>query len=312
MSYIPLTAPTGALRTVLLVAALLMGGASVGHSQQVVLFVDGEPITALDIAHRMKLIEMSTHKPSARQEVIEGLIDEVLEVREAKHFGIDVPDPEVQRSYASVASRMGADPQKLTQMLTSGGASEQTLKHRLKAELAWTALIRGRFKSSLEVADTDVEAQLQLHTSPEKKSVGYEYIVRPIVFIVPHGSPDAAYEARKREADALRTRFQKCEEGIPFARALREVAVRDQIIKFSADLPAQSREILDNTPVGHLTPPDQVTDGLQMFAVCSKRESKNDTPEKKNIREEMFQKKFTAKSKRYLEELRRSAMIEYK
>ena len=50
----------------------------------------------------------------------------------------------------------------------------------------------------------------------------------PVVFIVPRGSPDAAYEARKREAEALRARFQNCSEGIPFARALRDVAVRDR------------------------------------------------------------------------------------
>ncbi len=49
-----------------------------------------------------------------------------------------------------------------------------------------------------------------------------------------------------------------------------------------------------------------------MFALCSKRETKNDTPGKKAMRDEIFQKKFGAKAKRYLEQLRRAAMIEYK
>jgi len=49
-----------------------------------------------------------------------------------------------------------------------------------------------------------------------------------------------------------------------------------------------------------------------MFAVCAKRQTKNDTPEKKQIRDEMFQKKFGAQAKRYLEQIRREAMIEYK
>ena len=107
-------------------------------------------------------------------------------------------------------------------------ASADTLKHRLEAQLAWNALVRGRYKASLEIPDSDVEAALQLHQnqdqSGEKKDVGYEYTMRPIILIVPTGSPSAAYEARKRDADALRARFQNCADGISFARALNDVA----------------------------------------------------------------------------------------
>ena len=136
--------------------------------------------------------------------------------------------------------------------------------------------------------------------------------MRPVVFIVPRGSPEAAYETRKRDAEALRARFQNCNEGIPFARALEDVAVRDQVSKFSADLAQQLREILDNTAVGHLTPPETTAEGVQMFAICAKRETKSDTPEMREIRDQMLQQKFGAQAKRYLESLRRAAMIEYK
>jgi hypothetical protein len=39
---------------------------------------------------------------------------------------------------------MGVDAQKLSQILARGGASADTLKHRLKAQIAWTTLVRGR------------------------------------------------------------------------------------------------------------------------------------------------------------------------
>ena len=76
--------------------------------------------------------------------------------------------------------------------------------------------------------------------------------------------------------------------GIPFARALPEVAVRDPVNKSSADLPQALRDILDKTDVGHLTPPEQTTEGVQMFAVCSKKESKTDSPGLKQVRDAMF------------------------
>lgn len=295
-----------------LAAAVVLAGVSCARAQEVVALVDGMPITALDVQQRTKLLQMSTPKAPSRQEVVDSLIDEMLEIREAKQFSIVVPDSQVDQSYASVAKRLGMDTQKLTLILTHAGASEATLKHRLRAQLAWDSLIRGRYKASLEIPDSDVEAELQLHKTDAKDDVGYEYTMRPIVFIVPTGSPDAAFEARKREAIALRARFTDCSDGLPFARALNGVAVRDQVIKFSADLPQQSRQILDSTDVGHLTPPEATGEGIQMFAICGKRQTKNDTPEKHEIREQIFQKKFGAKAKVYLAKLRREALIEYK
>jgi peptidyl-prolyl cis-trans isomerase SurA len=282
------------------------------HAQQVVAFVNGQPITNLDVEHRSKFIQMSSKKVPPRREVLDSLIDEILEIAEAKRFSLDVPDADVDRSYADVATRMGFDAPKLTQILVTGGASEDTLKRRLRAQIAWTGLVRGRYKASLEIRDKDVEAQLQLHKTDEKATVGYEYIMRPVVFIVARGSADTAYEARKRDAEALRARFLSCEEGITFARALPDVAVRDQVSKFSADLAQQLRDILDGTATGHLTPPEQTAEGIQMFAVCTKKETKSDTPEMRQIRDQMFQQKFGAQAKRYLENLRRQAMIEYK
>jgi peptidyl-prolyl cis-trans isomerase SurA len=312
MSKIPIRACGRTFATAVLAALAMLALAVVARAQEVVLLVDGVPITSLDIDQRAKFAEMNTHKPPDRQEVINTLIDEILELREAKRFGLDITDSDVNEQFNSIASNMGVDAQKLSQMLTSGGASAETLKQRLRAQMAWNALVRGRYKASLEIPDSDVEAELQLHKPDEKNEVGYEYIMRPIILVVPHGSPDTAFDARKKDADALRVRFQTCADGIPFARALPEVAVRDPVNKSSADLPQALRDILDKTDVGHLTPPEQTAEGIQMFAVCSKKESKTDAPVLKEVRDQMFEQKFGAKAKSYLADLRRQAMIEYK
>jgi peptidyl-prolyl cis-trans isomerase SurA len=49
-----------------------------------------------------------------------------------------------------------------------------------------------------------------------------------------------------------------------------------------------------------------------MFALCEKKESKADTPVKREAREKLFSQQFESKAKRYLQELRRQAMIERK
>ena len=200
------------------------------------------------------------------------MIDEILEIREGKHYNVDPTDSDVNDAFNGVAGNMNIDAQKLTQILANGGASAATLKQKLRAQMVWAGLVRGRYKASLEIPDSDVEAQMHLHDPNDANQVGYEYILRPVLLVVPHGSPDSAFDTRKHEAEALRGRFSDCTSGISFARALTEVAVRDPVNKSSADFSEELRGILDKTDVGHLTPPEQTSEGIQMFAVCSKKE----------------------------------------
>ncbi len=286
----------------LLTAAVLMLGlsalATAARAQQVVVIVNGEPITALDIEQRTKLNQLSTHKISSRQEVLDELINEKLKVREAKKLGLEIPSSEIDTAYASVASRMRLTPEQLTEQLAKSGVNAATLNARLKADMTWPQLVRGRFQASLQISSD---------------SVGYDYTLRPILFLVPTGSAEALVEGRKREAEALRSRFQDCETGIAFARALKDVAVRDQLVRSSADIPAELRKVLDGVEVGRLTAPEVTKFGIEMFAICAKKESAADnSPIRRQVRDSIMAERLEQRSKQYLQELRRGAMLEYK
>jgi peptidyl-prolyl cis-trans isomerase SurA len=301
-------------------AAVLMitaAGISGAQAQNVAAFVNGEPITALDIDQRSKLIEVSspTHKVPTRQEVLDELINEKLKIREGRRWGVDVSDSDVEQAFAGTAQRqMHQNAEQFTQTLTKAGVAPATFKSRLRAELVWQPLVRGRYSSSLEIYDKDI-LQEMINKKPEGGAEpiteSFDYTLRPILFVVPAGSPASAFEDRKREAEGLRNRFRSCDDGLPFARALRDVAVRDQIIRSSADVPPDLRKGLDSVPVGQLTTPEITKLGVEMFAVCAKDTSKADnSPGKRQARETLFNEKFEQQSKKYLQELRRSSLIE--
>jgi peptidyl-prolyl cis-trans isomerase SurA len=282
--------------------------ASAGFAQQVVVIVGGDPITALDIEQRAKLAQLSGQKAPARQEVIEELINERLKIREGKRWGLEVSSTEVDQAYGTMASRMRMTADQMTQMLAKQGIGPNTLKSRIRADITWSQLVRGRYQSSLQIGDKDL-----LTAAKDDETVGYDYTLRPILFILPPGSPEPVVEARKREAEALRNRFNGCDEGIPFARGLRDIAVRDQIVRSSADIPAELRKVLEGIEVGKLTPPEVTKFGVEVFAICAKKESTADnTPGKRKARESLFTARYEERSKKYLEEVRRGAMIEYK
>lgn len=298
----------------LLTAAVLVLGAAVlattARGQQVVVIVNGEPITALDIEQRAKLIQLSTNKAPTRHEVLDELINEKLKVREARKWGLEIPSSEIETAYATMASRMRLTPEQLTEHLAKSGVNVATLKARIKADITWPQLVRGRYQSSLQIGDRDILTAIE---SRSGDTVGYDYTLRPILFLVPAGSPETFVEARKREAEALRARFQGCERGLAFARALKDVAVRDQVIRSSADIPAPLRKVLEDVEVGRLTPPEVTKFGIEMFAICAKKESAADnSPLRRQARESIMAERYEQRSKQYLQELRRGAMLEYK
>jgi peptidyl-prolyl cis-trans isomerase SurA len=298
----------------LMAATFLMFAAAIpattAGAQQIVVIVNGEPITALDVDQRSKLSQLSTHKVPPRQEVLDELINERLKLREAKKFGLDVSASEVDTAYASMAGRMRFTADQLTQQLAKSGVNVSTLKARIKADIAWSQIVRGRYQASLQIGEKDILSAMETKSDD---SVGYDYTMRPILFLVPAGSGETLIDGRKREAEALRGRFQGCEEGITFARALKDVAVREQVIRSSADIPAELRKVLEGIEVGRLTPPEVTKFGIEMFAICAKKESTADnSPGKRQAKENLMAKRYEQRSKQYLQELRRGAMLEYK
>jgi peptidyl-prolyl cis-trans isomerase SurA len=92
---------------------------------------------------------------------------------------------------------------------------------------------------------------------------------------------------------------------------MQNAAIRTPVIKTSADIPPNLRKVLDDTPVGHLTPPEVTKQGIEMVALCARKPTTIDTPKRKEMREKMYAQKYEATSKNYLQEIRKAAMIEY-
>ena len=312
-----MTAPTRAhwLSSVLLVCAaalILLGCGSPSQAQTVAVMVNGEPITNYDIDQRMKLTFLTTHKPAVRQDVINELIDEKVKIKEGKKFGVDPTSADIDQSYAAMSSRMRITTDQLTKSLESQGIRPDTLKARMKAEMVWTSLVRGRYKESLQVGEKDVAAAVQAGGDEKLQTEAFEYRLQPIVLIVPRGSAPAAVELRRKEAEALRSRVQTCEDANSFFKSMQNAAIREAVTKTSADIPQVLRDVLDKTPIGHLTAPEVTKQGVEMVALCGRKPTTIDTPKKKEVRDKMFVEKYEAKSKSYLQEVRRAAMIEYR
>lgn len=293
-------------------ALILMCCGSQLHAQTVAVMVNGEPITNYDIDQRTKLNFLTTHKAAGRQQILDELIDEKVKIKEGKKYGVDPGVSDIESSFAGMSSRMRMTPEQLTKSLEGHGIRADTLKARIKADMVWASLIRGRFKESLQVGEKDVVTALKVNAPGQAETESFEYQLRPIVLIVPRGSAPAAIESRRKEAEAVRSRVQTCEEANTYFKTMQSAAIRETVTKTSADLPPVLREVLDKTPIGHLTAPEVTKQGVEMVALCGRKPTTLDTPKKREIRDKMFADKYETKSKAYLQEVRKAAMIEYR
>lgn len=282
------------------------------QAQAIAAMVNGEAITTVDIEQRIKLVQLTSKKTVSREEALQGLIDDKIKIKEAKRYGLDLSASDIDAAYGGMASRMRMNNEQLDKTLENSGIRPQTLKARIKADMTWGNLVRGRYNSTLTPADKDIRAAMGEKEGSDDKSLteSFEYKLRPIVLIVPRGAPASATELRRKEAELLRGRIDSCDQAADFFRSMRDAAIRDPVVKTSADLAAPLRELLDKTPIGKLTPPEVTKQGIEMVALCSRNPTKADTPAKRALKEKIYTERYEAKSKSYLQEIRKGAMIE--
>jgi peptidyl-prolyl cis-trans isomerase SurA len=287
--------------------AVAMAASSRALAQPVALVVNGEAITNDDIEQRTKFNQLANHKDPSRREIIEELIDDRLKVQAARGYKIDVTDKDVDAQYADMAKRMHLTADELSQTLGQGGGVDaKSVKDKILADLSWQYVIRGLLASGPPVSEQQVGGQNAsteaAHQTKGDPSIEYNYTLRPILFQVPPGDADLL-EAHKNDAEALRARFTDCDSGLLAARTQHDVVIREPITKNSSELPYNLRELLAATELGHLTPPDTTSKGVQLFAVCARKETVA------GQKAQAFLRAFLRESNAYLRELRRRADI---
>ena len=155
---------------------------------QVVVVANGSPITEFDIQQRSKLIASSTHKQPNRKDVIQELIDDRLKIAKGKVYGMEITPQQLDTAFETLAKRQHLTVQQFSQFLERAGIAPSALKARIKAEMTWSELVRGRYSATLQVGDADIAKVLRDRNEPDAATVGYVYTLYPITLVVPAGT----------------------------------------------------------------------------------------------------------------------------
>ncbi len=259
----------------------------------------------------MRLSELMTHKAQGRQEALEELINEKIKLQQAKNQKIEVTDAQVDKVFAGMAQRTSRKTADFAAALTQAGIDMPRFKMRLRAELGWRQVLEQRAPGVFQVRDADLVAILMAR-GEAAQTKATEYSLQQIILVVPRNSAEPVRAGRMKEAEGLRSRFSSCDQDMDLAREIREVVIKERIVRLSTDIAVQYKQLLDRTPDGKMTPPEVTATGIEVVAICSRKEVVADVSSRREFKEELLTKRLAEHEKYLLDYFRKQSIIEYR
>lgn len=282
-------------------AVLLLGAAMPAMAQNVRVTVNGTPITDLQVAQRQKLFALEGNGGGSKG-AQEQLIDEAIQISEAKRLGINVSNAQIDEAFLQIARNMNVSQDKLQSMLQQGGVGMETLKDRLRAAIAWNAITEQAIMPQVQISE------LQLDQEAANKVQDYQtfdYILKEVIFV---GSGSSG---RSGQANSYRSKFSGCDTAVDLSLGFTDAAVIDVGRRHATQLPEAIAKELAGLNVGGITKPRVVETGVSMLAVCEKAQAEDLTFIKGDLRAEAGNSALGGQVEAYLANLRSNAKIIY-
>jgi peptidyl-prolyl cis-trans isomerase SurA len=146
---------------------LMAASAAVAQETRIAAIVNDDVVSRSDLANRVQLVVRSSSIPDTQQnrerassQVLRALIDEKLQMQEAKRLNVAVSQQEIDDALGRLEQQNKMPKGALDQYLTQIGIPRATLVDQITASLAWGKLVRNRLLQDVTVSDEEVEEAL--------------------------------------------------------------------------------------------------------------------------------------------------------
>ena len=239
--------------------------------------VNGDIITGTDVEQRMALVIASNQGKIDKDEIgrlrlqlLRNLIDETLEIQEAKSQSLTIDDSEVEDQYARIAAeKFPSDPNGLDAYLVKIGSSPASLKRQILGEIAWQRVLRRNVQPFVSVSEAEVKEVLDRMQASKGTE---EYRIGEIFLSATPESHDTVGQTARQIVDQLK----KGGSFVAYARQYSEAstaAVGGDLGWISpAQLPGELAAVAHDLPAGGLAGPIEVRGGYSIIYMIDKRQ----------------------------------------
>lgn len=271
------------LSALVLASSLLVGNAYAAEQtlDRVAAIVDSDVVMYSQYQTRLKEVQQTISKRGVqapaedvlRQQVMERLIIDAIQLQIAERSGIRVSDEELSTSMATIAERNGLTPEAFSKALAADGLTLQDAQEQIRQEMLISRVRQYRVAERIQV--TDQEVQNFLASDLGKMQLGEEYQLANILISVPDAATnDDLAKAEKTVASIVK----QLEQGADFSQLAMAYSASENALeggdmgwRKAAQLPPPFDRLLSEMTVGQVTEPARTAGGVIMLKLLDKR-----------------------------------------
>lgn len=271
------------LSALVLASSLLVGHAFAAEQtlDRVAAIVDSDVVMYSQYQTRLKEVQQTINKRGVqapaedvlRQQVLERLILDTIQLQIGERSGIRVSDEELSASMATIAERNGLTPDGFAKALAADGLTLQDAQEQIRKEMIISRVRQYRVAERIQV--TDQEVQNFLASDLGKMQLAEEYELANILIPV----PDAATNEDLAKAEkTVATVVNQLKQGGDFAQLAMTYSASENALdggamgwRKAAQLPPPFDRLLGGMTVGQVTEPARTPGGIIMLKLLDKR-----------------------------------------
>ncbi|MFN2353128.1 MAG: peptidylprolyl isomerase [Desulfopila sp.] len=259
-----------------------------------------------------------------RKRLLDKLINQRLIAQQAVDANIQVPDQELESSYAQQLQKMGLSEEEFRDKLKQSGLSVEKYKTDLRGKILRDKLIRFEVRSKIVVTEEMMKDYYTTKYSEEIEGGGYYLLQMGFTWRDSeevHNSPELLEADKARARQRAEKARQRIVDGADFGTIARQssdlpsAADGGDIGVFEKDdMASYMREAIVELDVGEISPVLETPIGYQFFKLLSRKQDEDVErvpfeAVKEDIRQKLMERNFKEVYSQWVEEIKESSYV---
>jgi peptidyl-prolyl cis-trans isomerase SurA len=258
---------------------------------------------------------LGSGKKLTRKEALEIAINDRLKRAETTRLKAMLTDEQVDAAVERLAKGSGTTVEGLQAKLKAAGIAMKALRAQLLTNLSFNRVLVAKYKIKPHVEEAEIDRKLaQIKQDPRLQPMQI-FEIREITLPMQATGElivSQMLQARAIEAQQIAQKYTGCASANDAVAGIFNVKI-GRVIQIQADkLPEKMRATLEEIGTKKLLGPMRAKEGIQLIAFCGKRMLSPEAPTREQVQRMLTEKAYDTYEEKYLRDLRRTALIDYK
>ena len=195
----------GRVLFLMLIALAATDSANAQDVQRIAAVVNDKIISIRDLTNRTRLVVAISKLPNTQQthrrlwpQVLRSLIDEQLQMQEAKRLNIEVTERDIDVGKALMENRFRVRKGSFDKFLAANRIDRASAESQIRASVAWSKLVNRRFANLAEISDEEIDEVVEQF----ERNLGKPQFFAAEI-LLPVDDPDSEREVRQQAGRLL-------------------------------------------------------------------------------------------------------------